>query len=67
MDRILNAGDRAEVRSVRTQLLRDAGFAVEEAATGADALRLAAERPPSLVLLDAGLREIGRASWWERV
>ena len=39
-------------------LLRSRGYEVEVAGTGADALRLAAEHPPQLVVLDLGLPDI---------
>jgi CheY-like chemotaxis protein len=39
-------------------LLRDAGFEVQEASTGEEALRLAAERSPRLVVLDVMLPDV---------
>src|SRR5436853_529372 len=56
--RILNVEDYAMSREATSELLRQAGFDVVEAATGAEALRLAAAAPPHLVLLDAGLPDI---------
>jgi PAS domain S-box-containing protein len=40
-------------------LLRDAGFEVQEAATGEEALRLSADRNPDLILLDVLLPDVG--------
>ncbi len=45
-------------RDVRRRILAAKGYDVIEAASGADALRLAAERQPSLVLLDVDLPDI---------
>jgi two-component system cell cycle sensor histidine kinase/response regulator CckA len=53
--RILNVEDDGVTRSAVTRFLRQAGFGVEEAATGEEALRLAAGLP-DLVLLDVHLR-----------
>ncbi|HEV3256509.1 MAG TPA: response regulator [Gemmataceae bacterium] len=54
---ILHVDDDADARYVLAWLLRDAGFQVTEAATGADALRLVAEEP-DLVLLDVHLPDL---------
>src|SRR6185503_9438539 len=45
-------------RYTRTQYLERAGFAVREAATGAQALALAVSERPSLVLLDVNLPDM---------
>jgi len=55
---ILNVDDYEASRYARTQLLRRASFEVVEAGTGADALRLTAERRPDLVLLDVNLPDM---------
>jgi PAS domain S-box-containing protein len=55
--RILNVDDDAAGRYAITCILRKAGFAVVEAATGREALRLAEERP-DLVVLDVNLPDI---------
>ena len=60
MDRptILNVDDYAPGRYARTQLLRGWGFDVKEAATGAEALRLAALEHPALIILDVQLPDM---------
>ncbi len=55
---ILNVDDCEPARYTRHRLLINAGFEVEDAADGAEALRLAAERRPDLVLLDVCLPEL---------
>ena len=52
---ILNVDDTEAVRYAKTRTLQRAGYEVIEAGTGADALRLAAERQPAVVLLDVKL------------
>lgn len=54
---ILNVDDDAAVRYVRTRVLQQAGFGVTEAATGKEALRLAANLP-NLILLDVHLPDL---------
>jgi len=54
---ILNVDDNAAVRYVRTRVLQQAGFGVTEAATGGEALRLAANLP-NLILLDVHLPDL---------
>jgi two-component system CheB/CheR fusion protein len=54
---ILNVDDDAAVRYVRTRVLEQAGFGVTEAATGGEALRLAANLP-NLILLDVHLPDL---------
>ena len=55
---ILNVDDYLPARHARTKLLAHAGFNVTEAGTGAEALRLAAERRPQLIVLDVNLPDI---------
>ncbi len=50
--RVLIADDEPIVRDVIGSLLRRAGYEVDTACDGAEALRIAGERPPSLVLSD---------------
>ena len=52
-----NAGNRKLVRD----LLSGAGFRTLEAATGADAIALASEHAPNVVLMDLRLPDIGGA------
>ena len=60
MDRrpILIVDDYAGARYMRSRILSEAGYEVIEASHGEEALRLAAERQPSLVLLDVNLPDI---------
>ena len=55
---ILNVDDYEASRYARSQMLRRAGFEVIEAGTGAEAIRLAAEQRPDLVLLDVNLPDM---------
>ena len=51
--RVLVVDDDPELREATSELIEDAGYEVEQAANGAEALaRLRASDPPSLVLLD---------------
>jgi two-component system KDP operon response regulator KdpE len=52
---VLIVDDEPQIRRALTTNLRARGFEVAEAATGEDALRVAAERKPDLVVLDLGL------------
>jgi DNA-binding response OmpR family regulator len=52
---IINVEDREPIRAALTRILRQAGFAVTEAATGSAALHLVAATRPQLVLLDVHL------------
>lgn len=54
---ILNVNDDESSRYVLGQVLRKAGLIVKDAATGAEALRLVAERP-DLVVLDVHLPDV---------
>jgi signal transduction histidine kinase len=55
---ILNVDDLESQRYVKTRDLQAAGFAVIEAQTGAEALRLIEQHMPPLVLLDVQLPDI---------
>jgi signal transduction histidine kinase/CheY-like chemotaxis protein len=55
---ILNVDDYEPGRYARTQLLREWGYDVTEAATGAEALRLAMAEHPALVILDVRLPDM---------
>jgi len=48
---ILSVDDDAAIRVARNQVFREAGFEVIEGVTGTDALRLASERQPALVVV----------------
>ena len=58
MPRILLVDDEPAIQRAVGPLLRSRGYDVEIAGTGADALRLAAEQPPDLIVLDLGLPDI---------
>ncbi|MET0857112.1 MAG: response regulator, partial [Telluria sp.] len=55
---ILNVDDNDGARYVKTRILLNAGFRVEEAANGTDALSMVARVAPALVLLDVKLPDI---------
>lgn len=55
---ILIVDDYAGARYLRSRILSEAGYEVLEASHGEEALRLAAERCPALVLLDVNLPDI---------
>ncbi|HKA04304.1 MAG TPA: response regulator [Acidimicrobiales bacterium] len=55
MNRILVVDDEAQIRRALAVNLRARGYEVDLAATGEEALRVAAERHPDVVLLDLGL------------
>ncbi len=57
--RVLVADDAQTTRSAMKGLLEEAGFEVTVAADGAEALRLAAETPPALVVTDVEMRRVG--------
>lgn len=59
---ILNVDDHEIGRYAKSRILRQAGFTVHEAATGAEALRLVVQERPALVLLDVQLPDL---SGWE--
>jgi CheY-like chemotaxis protein len=60
MDRrqILVVDDYAGARYLRSRILNDAGYAVVEASNGEEALRLASDVHPALILLDVNLPDI---------
>ena len=55
---VLLVEDSDAIRDAFTILLEDAGYTVLGAGTGREALRLAAERAPDLMLLDMGLPDM---------
>jgi two-component system KDP operon response regulator KdpE len=55
---VLVVDDEPPMRRFLRASLAAAGVAVEECATGADALRIAASHPPDAVLLDLGLPDL---------
>jgi CheY-like chemotaxis protein len=60
MDRrqILIVDDYPGARYLRSRILSDAGYEVLEASTGEEALRVAADKRPALVLLDVNLPDV---------
>jgi CheY-like chemotaxis protein len=56
--RVLVVEDSEPIRAAFTILLEESGYAVSAAGTGAEALRLAGEAAPDLVLLDLGLPDL---------
>jgi PAS domain S-box-containing protein len=55
---LLNINDNEANRYVVTRMLRAAGFRVLEGGTGAEALRLASEAQPDLIILDVKLPDL---------
>ncbi len=55
---LLVVDDNETARYSKRRILRNAGFDVIEAASGADGLRLVTERQPRLVLLDVNLPDV---------
>lgn len=55
---ILNVNDDEAARYVSSRLLQQSGFDVIEVGTGGDALRLAREARPDLILLDVNLPDL---------
>jgi two-component system alkaline phosphatase synthesis response regulator PhoP len=55
---ILVVEDESSIASFVSLYLKNAGYAVKTAATGADALNLAAAQPPALIVLDLMLPDI---------
>ena len=55
---ILNVDDNDGARHAKSRLLANAGFQVEEASNGADALAMVAQLLPVLVVLDIKLPDI---------
>lgn len=58
MAAILVVEDERDIRDVLRRYLQRAGFAVVTTGSGAEALRLLADSPPDLVLLDLGLPDV---------
>jgi two-component system KDP operon response regulator KdpE len=56
--RILLVDDEVAIQRTVGPLLRARGYEVDVAATGAEALALAADRPPDLIVLDLGLPDL---------
>ena len=56
--RILLVDDEVSIQRAVGPLLRSRGYEVESAGTGAEALRLVADRAPDLIVLDLGLPDI---------
>jgi two-component system KDP operon response regulator KdpE len=56
--RILLVDDEVAIQRAVGPLLRSRGYDVDIASTGADALRLVAEQPPDLIVLDLGLPDL---------
>jgi two-component system KDP operon response regulator KdpE len=56
--RILLVDDEAAIQRAVGPLLRSRGYDVEIAGTGTEALRMAAGRPPDLIVLDLGLPDL---------
>ena len=57
---ILVVDDEVQIRRFLRAGLELGGFAVQDAETGAEALRLATLKPPDLVILDLGLPDMAR-------
>src|ERR1700759_2586345 len=55
---VLNVDDQDVPRYIKTRDLRESGFTVIEATTGAEALRIMEESRPPIVLLDVQLPDI---------
>ena len=55
---VLLVDDEQPIRNFLGASLASAGYQLAEAATGAQALRLAGERPPDLIILDLGLPDM---------
>lgn len=55
---ILNVDDNLNARYAKTRLLMNAGFRVEEAEDGGEALTMVAQLMPNLVLLDVKLPDM---------
>jgi signal transduction histidine kinase len=55
---VLNVDDQDAPRYVKTRDLQQAGFAVLEASTGTDALRMVEQHEPPIILLDVHLPDI---------
>jgi two-component system KDP operon response regulator KdpE len=56
--RILLVDDEVAIQRTVGPLLRSRGYEVDVAGTGAEALQIVAERPPSVIVLDLGLPDL---------
>jgi two-component system KDP operon response regulator KdpE len=56
--RILLVDDEVSIQRAIGPLLRSRGYDLDIAATGAEALKIVAERPPGLIVLDLGLPDL---------
>src|SRR5688500_18232435 len=64
---ILNVDDDEANRSVKSHILRHAGYRVVEAKNGAEALRLVQESSPQLVVLDVKLPDVSGTEVCRRI
>jgi two-component system KDP operon response regulator KdpE len=64
---VLVVDDEVQIRRFLRAGMEIDGFAVEEAESGNDALRLAADNPPDLVILDLGLPDMDGGDVLERL
>ena len=67
MPTIVNVDDYGPGRYARTKVLTQAGFRVEEASTGHEALRLAAELKPEMLVLDINLPDLSGMEVCQRI
>lgn len=58
MEAILNVDDYGPGRYARTKVLQHAGFTVREASSGREAIQLALEHTPPIILLDVNLPDM---------
>jgi len=65
--RVLLVDDEVSIQRAVSPLLRSRGYDVDVAGTGADALKIAAERMPDLIVLDLGLPDIDGAEVCRRI
>jgi len=65
--RILLVDDELSIQRTLAPLLRSRGYDVDVAGTGADALKIVAEHPPDLIILDLGLPDIEGAEVCRRI
>lgn len=56
--RILLVDDELSIQRTLAPLLRSRGYDVDIAGTGADAMKIAAQHPPDLIVLDLGLPDV---------
>jgi PAS domain S-box-containing protein len=64
---ILNVDDYDSARYARSKLLQQAGFRVAEAASATEALRLIADEPPALALVDVKLPDMNGSELCRRI